>query len=562
MQGSMSNGGIATLTSGDETRKRRSVLSRNLEPLLFAVLVAIAVLPVLVFQYFPSEDGPAHIANAAVYLYGDSPLFQEYYDLGLFPVPNLLGDLVLAAFLPFASPALAERLVVAGLVVGLPYAVRRCVGLLDPTKVWLAALAIPLGLGLSVYKGLINFALGVVLSFVAFGFWSGHLRDRARGIGRWSLFAALILLVYFCHPVPFLALVLMIGAQSLNDALEASQNEARGVSRLLWRRLAPVAIVVMAPLVLLIVFFFFYSDQGTTVEYYRGFGQRVRALPIIPVIAVSSYEVPFALLPPLAIGVLGLWAVFAAPPGQRWRLPGFLLAVVVLVVLYFVLPDRIGQGQSIHLRLAVYMVPLALLWLAGRPLPTWAKGFALLVAAVAVVGLTTVRLPAHATVNEDIEEYLSGQHMIAPGSTILPLFATEPLTGRGFGGEGRIVSPLVERAAYVTSEGDVVDLHHLTASLDIFPFRFREGYDISQSSDDSGKYPFVFGPGLIDIEQYEQGPGTVDYVWLWGMSIAKERTLQLPESRHLLDQLESNYERVFVSEPRGLVEIYEKKDRS
>ena len=59
--------------------------------ILCAFLTLIAVLPVWLFRWFPTQDGPSHLYNAYVlshYYDAASTLVRMYLDVNLRPFPN------------------------------------------------------------------------------------------------------------------------------------------------------------------------------------------------------------------------------------------------------------------------------------------------------------------------------------------------------------------------------------------------------------------------------------------------------------------------------------------
>src|SRR5580698_996504 len=64
---------------------------------VFAGLIVLECLPLWVFRYFPSQDGPSHLHNALVTAnYAAEPLYREYYRLTFFqPGGNLLTHFLL-----------------------------------------------------------------------------------------------------------------------------------------------------------------------------------------------------------------------------------------------------------------------------------------------------------------------------------------------------------------------------------------------------------------------------------------------------------------------------------
>jgi hypothetical protein len=78
---------------------------------LFLALLLAQIAPIWWWTYFPSQDGPSHLYNAAVAAdYASTPLYREFYQFQLSPGGNLLAPLLQAALTKLFPPLLAEKL--------------------------------------------------------------------------------------------------------------------------------------------------------------------------------------------------------------------------------------------------------------------------------------------------------------------------------------------------------------------------------------------------------------------------------------------------------------------
>jgi hypothetical protein len=69
-----------------------------------------------------------------------------------------------------------------------------------------------------------------------------------------------------------------------------------------------------------------------------------------------------------------------------------------------------------------------------------------------------------------------------------------------------------------------------------------------------GRYPSV------DVPSFEAQTGeTVDYILLWGRIAATPETLNNPDTVNLMTTLTADYELIFTSEGRGLIELYSRR---
>jgi hypothetical protein len=67
--------------------------------------------------------------------------------------------------------------------------------------------------------------------------------------------------------------------------------------------------------------------------------------------------------------------------------------------------------------------------------------------------------------------------------------------------------------------------------------------------------------GLVDLAGYGKSGGTVDYVLLWGARAVRGEGTST-DAAPVLAQLAAGYDRIFVSRPRGLAEVYRRKGLS
>ena len=116
------------------------------ELLAFGSLLALFLLPIWAFSYFPSQDGPIHLANARTWLDYDEPdhaVYRFYYITVDEPNPNWLSQWLLAGFMLGFSPATAEKILVSLLVLGLPLALHLALETLRRGSGYLALLVLP-----------------------------------------------------------------------------------------------------------------------------------------------------------------------------------------------------------------------------------------------------------------------------------------------------------------------------------------------------------------------------------------------------------------------------------
>src|SRR5438105_2461262 len=78
------------VTSASRVRAWTGAIARH-ERLIFSLLILVHLIPIWAFQYLPTTDGAAHVANAQVMrkIHDPSlPVFQKYYFVSGRPSPN------------------------------------------------------------------------------------------------------------------------------------------------------------------------------------------------------------------------------------------------------------------------------------------------------------------------------------------------------------------------------------------------------------------------------------------------------------------------------------------
>ena len=99
----------------------------NRENLLLLALILAHLIPIWVFKYFPSQDGPVHIENANIifdYFHPDRTIFREYYILNKNLEPTWLVHLVLASLMYIMPIFIVEKTLLSGYVILLPLSIR------------------------------------------------------------------------------------------------------------------------------------------------------------------------------------------------------------------------------------------------------------------------------------------------------------------------------------------------------------------------------------------------------------------------------------------------------
>lgn len=320
----------------------------SLTDAVFLALIAASVLPVVLVRYPLSADYLNHLAR--LHILGSSPgaPVRQFYEIHWGLIPNLGVDLLWAILHPFASPETVMKGALIGAIVALGLSVwflHR--SLFERTQPTLLLCAFCL-LSLPITAGLINFALGLPLTFLALGCW---IRLGGEPSGKsLVLLNVLSVIAYFTHIAALGALGLTISAY---HCLQQPIN-----ARAVLRRAAQLSPGFLAPAALIIVHAIADRHGGTTDSGVHIVFAATKLFTLLAAFFTGSTKADVAIL--CATGVIVILCRGPSAP----RLPAVLLLWVVVIA---AVPSSINDAVYVDARLAVVPVMLYLSSLAFRP---------------------------------------------------------------------------------------------------------------------------------------------------------------------------------------------------
>jgi hypothetical protein len=525
---------------------------RDPDALLFYALLALLLVPLWAFRFFPSQDGPAHLESAAIlrdYHRPDRSLLPRVYTISDHFDPNWLGHLVLLGLMTVLPPLAAEKVLLTGYVVLLPLGLRYALDGVRAGAGWLAVLAFPIVPNFLYHMGFYNFCYSLALFCFVVGY---YLRHHERfGVRQTLILGALALLTYFCHIVGVAAAMLAVGVLAL--AWRPANEPLLG--RLLKPALAFLPVVVLGAA--------FVGRQGTAAGWFTD--------PLTLWEYLSSLEmlVSYINAERLLTGLLfwGLAALTFIVLWARWRSRSFgradwLLAVAGVILFgYFISPTALSGGSYIKPRLALLTLLALVLWLGSFPFGPRLKRTVQAVATLISVGLLALHVAAFAAFNDYLTEYVSVEPHLEANRTLLPLpFAHGLRTGDPRTDNAK-VGVFRHAAGYLAARAGVIDLENYEGHSGYFPVDYRPEVDpyVQLNPEHVGEdVGLQAEPPEVDFLKYPERTGLpVDYVLLWDVRPDLKDT---PAGKAIFAQLAGRYELTFTSSPRGLLQLWRRKD--
>lgn len=533
------------------------------ERTLFYGLLIIHLLPLWLFTYIPTQDGPAHLYNSRIigdWYWSDFSVFRDYLTLNERFDPTWFDHLILAGLMKLVSPAMGLKLFLTTYVVTFPLSIRYALGAVNDRARFLSVLGFPFIYNAVFHYGFFSFAISLAVYCLFIGYWlryAGALNRRtATGL------VLISVLLYFTHVIS-MALA-YVSAAVISATWWAGRvvtlrrsNQLNGYSlgATSWNLLVKPALPLLPGIALLLLFF---SDRERLMLPGPDFFQRLQDFVHLGVLYVFQQR-ELVLSAFLATTFLALCLWFIVDDWNRRKLQRedvLLLLAMVLAAGYFFAPEPVIVSKSgtlaggfIKERLNLFPFLILLFWLGSREFSPARKRFVQLAGVTISLAFIGVHVLHYRVINRQLDEYLSAIQQVKPNSTLLPLFAAH----RGLGQNGHQLSgkvdPILHASNLAGAERPILVLLNYEANMEYFPVQFRHSRD-----------PYIHigqiesAPPKVNLLGYASTTGgRIDYVLVW---LGRKRNTESPEMRSVYAQLDREFRRIFVSK-NGLAELYQ-----
>lgn len=516
------------------------------------------------FDTFFSQDGPAHLHNAAVlreYWWPQRAVFREYYTINSPVLPNWSGHVWLAGLMYAAHPLIAEKVLLSAYVVLLPLSVCYALSRVRRGSEFLAVLVVPFVGNWFFHMGFYNFLLGTVAFAFLLGCWFGW-QERLTA-GRTATLCALALFLYWSHLFAFALASATIGALLVLSALGEVANARGKVDRramfsslraaVAYRALPTV--LAFIPAASLATVFAIRTvtrerptpEAGATDAQAASWGGALRDLFGLDVlISFGGMEAYAAAGMTLFLSALTVRGLLRGPRPAASGARALPIMMVGYVAAYFVSRGPRLENLYVRPRLTLYLALVLVLWLGTLPYSRRTSRLIVVGGAILSLTLAALHIAKYREFDPQMREYLSAAPFLEPNSTLLPIPLADANAGQSGSPVGK-VDPFLHAAGYLAAMRGLVDLGNYEGYRHYFPVQFRGALNperaIYQRSMDFLTYPQRTG-------------GRVDYVVLWGVP----DTEHVPEgAQDIFAQLHRGYDLIYTSPGRGFVRLYRRK---
>ncbi len=529
------------------------------EKICLALCTALCLIPIWLFTYFPTQDGPAHIENAVIltqYHTAGGAFWHQYYLINSFTAPNWLDHLALAALSTVLSPLIAEKFFLTGYIVGLVLAFAYALTCFNRSALFATALIFPFLFNHLFHMGFYSYSCSFIPYLVLLGYFYRHRSDLHRG--HMAVFFLLAVLVYLFHPIAFVMAFLFVftlcAIDTIRTLMQRGKDRSATGSALL-RRCVPLAIM----LCILALVIRFANTQPRGDLYLPDLIRKMKLLFSLSFIVSYDYREYY-----LTALLAALFAVLLLRGGKRLlsaknRYRDIGAGVLAYLILYAALPEMLFSGGLLSIRVGLFLLLLFMLWLAANH-DLWRLRFGVQACAYAVtIGLLISHVPRYFELDDYLREYVSAAAHIRPDSTLLPV----SFEHRGRRADGveiiatQKVSPFLHAAGYIAAARRVVEFTNYEASTGYFPLVFRAAVNpYVHLGDPEGVPTAGYMPSIRSLEFPGASGGSVDYILVWGRMLREKNG---GGTGAIMDLIKQKYVLVHVSRPRGLAELWRRK---
>jgi hypothetical protein len=505
---------------------------KKIEPLLFYLSIIIAALPIFCYDYFVTNDGPAHVYNAnLIYHY-----FGEYHQsiTALFNFntaiePNWIGHLVLIVFKLFLSGAFSEKLLVALILVLFPFAMRKLVIAINKENALIAWLSIPFAFNFILLLGFYNFSMGVVLLLFALNHAVNCKFEYKEKQILWMLFYSVLL--YFSHLIVYGLFIIFIflGMFLKRDHLIIKKT----------------ILLIGFQLPLLVLCFLFlrnHSDGGdiNALGFEVLLDWLLKARPLLIYNETSEawfgYVVNILMAYLILLGIVLLRLKKISIKANQ-NLVLFSVFMLLALVLFFIAPNELVSGGFLNIRMLLLFYIFLIICLSFFTYPIFYIVPAIIITLSSTFYQQWNKFSEIKILSEDTSELTSIVKHLKSGKILIPLNYSQNWLHTNL-------------SNYVAADKLILVLDNYEANTVHFPLKW---VPTAQPNPLLGNFSNSLNPS-INIMPYEKKTGLrVDYVVRWCYQHIQKDSICEQTNKEI-----RTYFRLIYTSPKGNAELFER----
>lgn len=450
-------------------------------------LLSAQILLVWLLPYFPTQDGPSHLYNAAILhdLLNGGKEWGEYFSYELKATPNLGFNLIVSPLLFLVKPLVAEKIFLTIYILLMGFSIRFFIRTFAPGRpLTVQLLAIPVIFNFTLMMGFYSYNIAVPVFLIALAtVW----RFRAKPLLYQCALCNLSgIIIFYLHLIPFIFFLMALGIIAMSDARQYDSPVKPFIRR----------ITMLLPLLLLLTSYLAGSKNTgapADLSYLFSVDRFLSLFSELFTFSTVSLS-PLQIIPAAAAMFVSLLLMRGIIKDCRSGVvldsgrKALLVLAGILTVIYFAAPFRFGEGSFFNDRFpwVILLIILPLLACVNSR-SVYVSGAGLIVIAFLSVVLNIFVFRQQ---SDEVAAFLAGlESGCKKGDGVLLYRTTRPLWPKA--------EVLLHAASYYGLFNGCVDLGNYEPALPYFPIRFRQ--DVSALP---GEPAFAYGQGEIDFAKY------------------------------------------------------------
>ena len=464
----------------------------SVQHIVIIVLLVIHILPVWLFKYACTQDGPAHVHNAhilKVYHNHENYVLREVHERNPTLFPNWTSHVVMAGLMYIFPPLVCEKIFFSLCVGLLPLSLLYLLNGIQKSKTLFCLVGFIFAYNYLLHMGFYNFALSVSLFFFALGCW-WRCEDKLSPRAFVTVYGWLTV-VYLTHFQSYALLTVSLTVFGvflyIYDALESPRVQ-------LTAQLKSILLFLGAMLPAYVILLTYYLVKREGGGFHRSFeGLMKYFLSVGSIVSFRDDHVLIGnfLLTVLAIAFLltvidrirRVYARRASSESESEcsrsiativaRTDAFLLVALILTFLYFKSPWSLRSGGMwISDRIHIYIL-LALLPFFSFNLHRFIDYVFSGVLIVLAFWHLGYHVQTYYSMDRDAKEALSSAEIIEPHTVLASRPGSWGGTPDSAKWDFKYILPFEHIEGYLALEKDVAYLQNYEPNTDHFPLRYK-----------------------------------------------------------------------------------------
>ena len=521
--------------------------TKNFEKYLFYFLILLHISYVFSLPIFLTQDGPSHLYNSKILLdyikNENKQFFNQFFELNINIFPNYLHSFILCLLLLLFNPFLAEKILIALLIIAMPLAFRFVLQKHNTSSVFLSYPIFIFSNSYFLFYGFYNFQLSITILILFIGKLIDY-RENLDYKNSFNLFFILTIL-FFTHPVGYIIAVVSLLLEIL---LLIYKRKSVPIKK---EKIISYLLVIVPTLLMFIKFFTSENKSGNElINITISKNTLLRLIDMNHLIVFSKNEevIYFLLFIVIILNLVNI--IFGKVDKKRNGFTKIIFMVILFNLgVYFFINDSLVGGAYLNNRISIYIYIITLLYIGLRGSKFDYNGLTILVSTSIIIYSIIIRYPIQKNISKITEDYLQTIDLIPKNSILLPL----SLNNYGLW-QSKLLSPRLaifkHISGYLGASKPIISMDNYEANTNHFPIVWK---------DDVNPYKYLStnnGAGIesnhpsINVEGYNNRINKIiDYVLIWG----DKESSRYNES--LSVQL-NNYKLINESLQKGLWQLY------